>query len=350
MFRRETRCLLEQGKLSTDLQILANFGLFLSVLAGIGFVMLFFGQLRAIESEVSSSASSSASHRRRRRCKGMADCQHVFERLWLFLTESLLALTIFRDDFSPGFAIMFGLLAFLRCFHWITADRIDYVRPCVVAPLTSQMDQIPHPGPGSLFHLRASGVLLVLGTLDVVLTAYAVISIVDDGVSAMVLFASEYMILLASISGTAARYIVGLVDLRRAGGRADAPSWEDKSVWLFYVDLAVGTLMDSFGVRTIGRPRFEDPVLIADFAKLLTYLTFFAIIVLHYGVPLHIIRDVWMTCRSFLSRCQDLIRYRYVPVHILFSLTLTDAPHGTWTRCTPMQRRQISLGTGTRHV
>ena len=47
-----------------------------------------------------------------------------------------------------------------------------------------------------------------------------------------------------------------------------------------------------------------------DFAKLLTYLTFFTVILLNYGIPLHILRDVWMTFRSFISRVSDLIRYR----------------------------------------
>ena len=32
-----------------------------------------------------------------------------------------------RDDFSPAFAFMYSLLLFLKCFHWITADRVDYV-------------------------------------------------------------------------------------------------------------------------------------------------------------------------------------------------------------------------------
>lgn len=59
--------------------------------------------------------------------------QHLFERLWLFLTESLLALTIFRDDFSAPFAVMYGVLLFLKCFHWITADRVDYVSCLVVS-------------------------------------------------------------------------------------------------------------------------------------------------------------------------------------------------------------------------
>lgn len=48
--------------------------------------------------------------------------------MWIFLTESLLALTTFRDDFSIRFGLMYFTLVFLKCFHWISADRVDYVR------------------------------------------------------------------------------------------------------------------------------------------------------------------------------------------------------------------------------
>lgn len=103
------------------------------------------------------------------------------------------------------------------------------------------MDQIPPPGPPSSFHIRMSTIITILTISDLLLVAYSLESITIDGVSSMVLFASEFMILLASITGTTARYVVGLIDLRRARGREDAPSWEEKSMYLFYVDLAVGT-------------------------------------------------------------------------------------------------------------
>ena len=44
--------------------------------------------------------------------------------------------------------------------------------------------------------------------------------------------------------------------------------------------------------------------------KLLTYLAFFFIVLTFYGLPLHIIRDVYLTLRSFISRIRDFIRYR----------------------------------------
>ena len=33
-----------------------------------------------------------------------------------------------REDFDAAFIVMFGLLLFLKCFHWIAADRVEWVR------------------------------------------------------------------------------------------------------------------------------------------------------------------------------------------------------------------------------
>lgn len=46
-----------------------------------------------------------------------------------------------------------------------------------------------------------------------------------------------------------------------------------------------------------------------DFLKLSTYLTFFAVVLTFYGLPLNIIRDVYLTARSFITRLRALVRY-----------------------------------------
>ena len=46
----------------------------------------------------------------------------------MFVTESLLAFTIFRDEFDVPFLLMFGFLLFVKCFHWLMADRVESVR------------------------------------------------------------------------------------------------------------------------------------------------------------------------------------------------------------------------------
>jgi len=53
-----------------------------------------------------------------------------------------------------------------------------------------------------------------------------------------------------------------------------------------------------------------------DFFKLLTYLAFFSIILTYYGLPLHIIRDVYITLRSFAKKLMSFIRYRQATAHM----------------------------------
>jgi E3 ubiquitin-protein ligase synoviolin len=49
------------------------------------------------------------------------------ERSWYAITETCLAFTVFRDDFNPKFVALFTLLLFLKSFHWLAEDRVDYV-------------------------------------------------------------------------------------------------------------------------------------------------------------------------------------------------------------------------------
>lgn len=104
------------------------------------------------------------------------------------------------------------------------------------------MEQIPHPGPSRFFLVRILGITSILIATDVYLFWFFLDDNLLRGVSAMLLFTTEYMILIATILGTSARYIVNVVDMYKAAGRADAPTWEMKSRWMFYIDLFVGTL------------------------------------------------------------------------------------------------------------
>lgn len=204
------------------------------------------------------------------------EVERLYDRMWFFVTESLLAFTIFRDEFDIPLAVMFGFLLFVKSFHWLLADRIEW------------MNQMPYPGPTTLFHIRISGLFFMLWLTNVVMLAFAAESILSNGVGVIILFASEYSILMASLMNSKAKYILSAIEFHRAASRGgeNAPPWEDKSMWIFYVDL------------------------ITDFLKLSTYLGFFAVIVTFYGVPLNVVRDVYVTARSFITRLRDLIRYR----------------------------------------
>lgn len=68
-----------------------------------------------------------------------AEFEHLMERFWYALTETCLAFTVFRDDFNPKFVALFTVLLFLKSFHWLAEERVDYV--CTV-PLCLQFDFI----------------------------------------------------------------------------------------------------------------------------------------------------------------------------------------------------------------
>lgn len=50
---------------------------------------------------------------------------------------------------------------------------------------------------------------------------------------------------------------------------------------------------------------------IPDFLKLVLYLTFFCVLCMFYGMPIHIIRDVALTIRSFYKRIRDFVQYKH---------------------------------------
>ncbi|GAA6042125.1 hypothetical protein JCM8097_003119 [Rhodosporidiobolus ruineniae] len=230
------------SKSNACMMILWNQGIYQTVLFGKLLQTLFLGDLRLIEIE------------------------RLQERGWFAVTETLLALTIFREDFESSFVVLFVSLLFFKVFHWLASDRVEMMEQ------TAQTSR--------LTHARLIGLLSFLWVADLVLMFFAIDSILIDGPTVMIMFASEYMILLANVWSATAKYALNVIDSRRQ------EPWEEKSIYVAYVDLA------------------------ADFFKLVTYLAFFGLILTYYGLPLNILRDVYLTLRSFLSKIRDLRRYR----------------------------------------
>ena len=56
--------------------------------------------------------------------------EHLNERAWFAVTETLIAMTVFRDDFDIGFVFLFAVLLLVKCAHWVSGDRVDHVCYC----------------------------------------------------------------------------------------------------------------------------------------------------------------------------------------------------------------------------
>jgi E3 ubiquitin-protein ligase synoviolin len=121
--------------------------------------------------------------------------QRLYDRMWFFVTESLLAFTIFRDEIDIPLAVMFCFLLFVKSFHWLLSDRIEWVCMAAIATISrthpNQMNQMPYPGPTTLFHIRISGLFFLLWVTNIVMLAFAAESILTNGIGVIILFASE---------------------------------------------------------------------------------------------------------------------------------------------------------------
>ena len=76
------------------------------------------------------------------------------------------------------------------------------------------------------------------------------------------------------------KYAMSLVDLRLEG------RWESKGVAVFYLQLTL------------------------DMCHLILYCAFFAVVFSAYGIPLHLVRDLYWTLRNFQHRVRDFLRFR----------------------------------------
>uniref|UniRef100_A0A8C1XWR7 RING-type E3 ubiquitin transferase n=1 Tax=Cyprinus carpio TaxID=7962 RepID=A0A8C1XWR7_CYPCA len=187
---------------------------------------VFFGQLRAAEME------------------------HLIERSWYAVTETCLAFTVFRDDFSPRFVALFTLLLFLKCFHWLAEDRVDFMERS--------------PNISWVFHFRVLSLMVLLGVLDFLFVNHACHSIITRGASVQLVFGFEYAILMTMVLTTFIKYTLHTIDLQ-----SENP-WDNKAVYMLYTELFTG------------------------FIKVLLYMAFMTIMIKVHTFPLFAIRPMYL--------------------------------------------------------
>ncbi|KAF2150866.1 hypothetical protein K461DRAFT_323224 [Myriangium duriaei CBS 260.36] len=272
--------------------ILTNLGLVCTVSFIYGLQRLLYGPLRPIEIE------------------------QLSEKAWYAVLDTLLAMPSLRDDVGGWLLITFVLLLAGKVWGWIAEGRVDI------------LEQQPPANP-KLFHARLSASLLISIAFDIYMCRYCLKSVMEDPrPGMMVIFTFEYAILTIFSIFTACRYGLAVYEaqivatqtrqkiqerkgeiraerlriIREAGGdeatlveptdedvdenEVDVPGWEEKRRWLFGLELAT------------------------DFIKIIVYTVFFTISMTFIGIPMHVMRDVYMTVAAFTKRIQDYSNYR----------------------------------------
>jgi len=200
------------------------------------------------------------------------EIEQLYEKAWFAVTETCLAMTIFRDQVGGFFLVMFTALVTGKVWGWIGEGRVEV------------LEQQPPANP-RLFHTRLSVSLALSLIYDAWLLHYSVTTVIQQArPDMMVMFLFEYAILTVCSFHTALRYIISLVDSRivqvqtrtrleerrrqvreereaiirrREAGEAGAdgeelpsedvdemdievPGWETKGQWVLSLDLCAG--------------------------------------------------------------------------------------------------------------
>lgn len=157
-------------------QVMLNFTLLLYSGFLFGLVRLHFGTLRAIEVE------------------------QLTERAWFAITETCLAMTIFREEIGSRFIGMFTLLVTGKIWSWILDGRVEI------------LEQQPPANP-RLFHLRLSASLFIGLLYNVFLLQYTGKTVIQQArPNMMFMFLFEFMLLLISLGRTLLRYSLSLAE------------------------------------------------------------------------------------------------------------------------------------------
>ncbi|KAF3430823.1 hypothetical protein E2986_10139 [Frieseomelitta varia] len=191
---------------------------------------------------------------------------HLLEKVWYAVTETCLAFTVFRDDFSPKFIALFTLLLFLKSFHWLAEDRVDYMERSPVITW--------------LFHLRVGTLLILLFAINLTMIHYAYNTTATKGPSVQLVFGFEYAILLTVVFNISVKYILHTIDLQ-----SENP-WDNKPVFLLYTELIIGLL------------------------KVILYVAFVTLMVKLYTLPLFALRAMYYTMRDFKKAFHDIVMSR----------------------------------------
>ncbi|KAK4990693.1 E3 ubiquitin-protein ligase hrd1 [Elasticomyces elasticus] len=228
----------------------------------------------------------------------------------------------FRDDVGGWLLAMFFSLIASKVWAWMAEGRVDV------------LEQQPPASP-RLFHARLSASLALSVCFTAYMLNFCVRNVMENArPGMMVIFTFEFAILQIFTIFTTLRYLLSLqearvvrnqmkamIEERRAEIRSqreqaaqqtvgadaseggtpptnlpqeedvdeneiDVPGWEDKRRWLFALELAT------------------------DLVKLTVYIGFFTILMVFNGFPMHIMRDVYLTCASFSKKIRDFVNYR----------------------------------------
>lgn len=201
------------------------------------------------------------------------EVEQLYEKAWFAITETCLAMTVFREEVGAFFIVMFTALITGKVWGWIGEGRVEV------------FEQQPPANP-RLFHARLVVSLLSSIIYNSWLLSYCINTVIAQAKpTMMVMFLFEFAVLAVGSLHTGLRYVISLVEAsvvkrqtaqrleqrrrevreqraeilrRREAGETtedaealpdeddidemdiEVPGWDTKGQWILFLDLFAG--------------------------------------------------------------------------------------------------------------
>jgi E3 ubiquitin-protein ligase synoviolin len=130
------------------------------------------------------------------------EIEQLYEKAWFAVTETCLAMTIFREEVGAWFLVMFVALLTGKVWGWIGDGRVEI------------LEQQPPANP-RLFHIRLSVSLTMSIIYDLWLMKYTINAVIQQArPTMMVMFLFEFAILTTCSFATGIRYCISLIEAK----------------------------------------------------------------------------------------------------------------------------------------
>ncbi|KAI5304113.1 E3 ubiquitin-protein ligase hrd1 [Ascosphaera pollenicola] len=251
--------------------------------------------------------------------------EQLYDRAWFAVTETCLAMTIFRGEVGAWFVVMFGSLVIGKIWGWIGEGRVDTVEQRLLNDAAMWNSRYS-------LYIRLAISLSISVVFNSFMLDYCVKVVLRQArPDMMVMFGFEFAILLILSLSTFCRYCMAIYEVHIVSKQKELKREEERTRireerkrMLEEAESSGSTVdeailpseddindleLDVVGWEEKGRWTFGLNLL-TDFFKIIVYTCFFAILFTFYGLPIHIIRDMIFTLRSFVKRIVDFSRYR----------------------------------------
>jgi E3 ubiquitin-protein ligase synoviolin len=209
------------------------------------------------------------------------------------VTETCLALSMFRSDLNVETGIMFLFLVLTKALHWVVQTRESHLRmtqDAVVQVTAGIWSGWPIISPDQIGLQCLIQLLLVT---DILVVVGCIQHVVVNGTTVKLLFGFECAIMLVTCMSLTLLWNLHVVD-----GMLNY--WHEKygyTSWLHAWKDRKATLIFALEVQ-------------AQLLKFILYLSFFAIIMTNHGLPINLFREVYSSFHALKARWTAFSKYR----------------------------------------